>query len=79
MRVRIVDAGHGERAAKIDELRLRSLGLEQRLICARSSDDSIAHGNGADKVELALAQPHTGQNVAVIVDGVWRSGLCGER
>src|ERR1700735_3693881 len=79
MCVRIVDARHGEGAAEIDKLRIRSLGLEQGVVCARSGDDSSAHGNRVDEVELALAQPQAGKDVAVVVDCVRRRLLRSER
>jgi len=79
MRVRVVDAGHGEGGAEIDELRLRPFRLQQRLICACRGDDSIAHRDGADEVELTLAKTHAGQDVAVVVDGIRSRRLRSER
>ncbi len=79
MGVRIVDAGHGKGAAEIDELRLRPFRLQQRRICTCRGDDSIAYRDGADEVESALAEPHAGQDVAVVVDGIRRGGRRGER
>ncbi len=79
MGMRIVDAGHGKGAAEIDEPRLRPFRLQQRLICTGRGDESIPHRDRADEVQLALAEAHAGQDVAVVVDGVRRPGLRSER
>ena len=78
MCVRVVEAGHHKRPAKVHHLRLRPLGLEHIVVVAGRGDDAIAHGDGADEIKPTLAQPNAGQDVAVIVDGIGRRRLCGE-
>src|SRR5689334_10091907 len=78
MGVGIVEARHHECVVEIDELCLRPFGTKHDFVGTGGSDQAVARGDGADEVELTLVESDAGEDMAVVVDGVGRCGLCGD-
>ncbi len=72
--VGVVEAGHGEGALEVDDLRLRALEFEDVGVGARGEDFSVGDGEGGDSGRggggVVLAEVGSGEDVAVEEDGV---------